>query len=65
METGVGSVKNIAVIGAGMAGLSCSQALQQAGYLVTVFEKSVGLRGGCLCARVKAGNVTMARSILR
>jgi renalase len=38
-------VKNIAVIGAGMAGLSCSQALQQAGYLVTVFEKSRGPSG--------------------
>ncbi|WP_379075807.1 NAD(P)/FAD-dependent oxidoreductase [Methylophilus glucosoxydans] len=45
METGVGGVKNIAVIGAGMAGLSCSQALQQAGYLVTVFEKSRGPSG--------------------
>lgn len=38
-------MKNIAVIGAGMAGLSCSQALQQAGYLVTVFEKSRGPSG--------------------
>lgn len=41
----MGGVKNIAVIGAGMAGLSCSQALQQAGYLVTVFEKSRGPSG--------------------
>lgn len=38
-------VKNIAVIGAGMAGLACSQALQQAGFLVTVFEKSRGPSG--------------------
>lgn len=38
-------MKNIAVIGAGMAGLSCSQALQQAGFLVTVFEKSRGPSG--------------------
>lgn len=41
----MGGVKNIAVIGAGMAGLSCSQALQQAGFLVTVFEKSRGPSG--------------------
>lgn len=38
-------MKNIAVIGAGMAGLSCSLALQQAGFLVTVFEKSRGPSG--------------------
>jgi len=30
----------IAVIGAGLAGLSCASALQRAGYTVTVFEKS-------------------------
>jgi hypothetical protein len=45
VEAGVGGVKNIAVIGAGMAGLACSQALQQAGFLVTVFEKSRGPSG--------------------
>lgn len=38
-------MKNIAVIGAGMAGLACSQALQEAGFLVTVFEKSRGPSG--------------------
>ena len=38
-------VKNIAVIGAGMAGLACGDALQQAGYLVTIFEKSRGPSG--------------------
>ena len=41
----MGTVKNVAVIGAGMAGLACSQALQQAGFLVTVFEKSRGPSG--------------------
>lgn len=38
-------MKNIAVIGAGMAGLACAQTLQQAGFLVTVFEKSRGPSG--------------------
>ena len=38
-------MKNIAVIGAGMAGLACSQHLQQAGFLVTVFDKSRGPSG--------------------
>ncbi|MDP8568368.1 FAD-dependent oxidoreductase [Methylophilus aquaticus] len=38
-------MKNVAVIGAGMAGLACSQTLQQAGFLVTVFEKSRGPSG--------------------
>ncbi|MDP8568374.1 NAD(P)/FAD-dependent oxidoreductase [Methylophilus aquaticus] len=41
----MGAVKNVAVIGAGMAGLACGQALQQAGFLVTVFEKSRGPSG--------------------
>ncbi len=38
-------MNNVAVIGAGMAGLACSQVLQQAGCLVTVFEKSRGPSG--------------------
>lgn len=41
----MGDVKNIAVIGAGMAGLACSQTLQQAGFLVSVFDKSRGPSG--------------------
>ncbi|MCV2367079.1 NAD(P)/FAD-dependent oxidoreductase [Roseateles oligotrophus] len=36
---------NVAVIGAGLAGLSCATALQAAGYRVTVFEKSLGPAG--------------------
>lgn len=38
-------MKNIAVIGAGMAGLACAQTLQEAGFLVTVFDKSRGPSG--------------------
>jgi len=37
--------KNIAVIGAGMAGVACARTLLQAGHRVTVFEKSAGLGG--------------------
>ena len=36
---------HIAVIGAGMAGLSCATALQQAGFQVSVFDKSRGPSG--------------------
>ena len=39
------SAKRIAVIGAGIAGLSCATALQQAGLAVSVFEKSRGAAG--------------------
>jgi len=37
--------KNIAIIGAGMAGIACARTLLQAGHRVTVFEKSAGLGG--------------------
>ena len=37
--------KNIAVIGAGMAGVSCARTLAQAGHQVTLFEKSRGIGG--------------------
>ena len=36
---------DIAVIGAGIAGLVCAQQLSQAGYSVLVVEKSCGLEG--------------------
>ena len=41
---------DIAVIGAGIAGLVCAQQLSQAGYSVVVVEKSRGL-GGRLATR--------------
>jgi renalase len=37
--------RELAVIGAGLAGLACATALQQAGHLVQVFEKSRGPGG--------------------
>ncbi len=36
---------NVAVIGAGMAGIACARTLRQAGLRVTVFEKSRGFGG--------------------
>lgn len=36
---------DIAIVGAGMSGLTCAQSLQQAGYKVVVLDKSRGLGG--------------------
>jgi predicted NAD/FAD-dependent oxidoreductase len=41
---------SVAVVGAGMAGLTCAGALAQAGFAVTVYDKSRGL-GGRLATR--------------
>lgn len=49
--------QKIAIIGAGMAGLSCATVLQQAGMDVTVFEKSRGVSGR-LSTRVAAETET-------
>ncbi|MEG3928249.1 FAD-dependent oxidoreductase [Microcoleus sp. T3_D1] len=43
---------DVAVIGAGMAGLSCAQRLRQAGYSVAVVEKSRGAGGRVATRRV-------------
>ena len=37
--------KNIAVVGAGMAGVTCARTLMQAGHQVTLFEKSTSVGG--------------------
>lgn len=44
------TIYDVAIIGAGIAGLTCAQQLQQAGYQVVVIEKSRGL-GGRLATR--------------
>ena len=36
---------HIAIIGVGMAGVTCARTLRQAGHNVTLFEKSRGLGG--------------------
>ena len=45
--------KHIAIIGAGMAGVTCARTLRQAGHRVTLFEKSRGL-GGRMATRSSA-----------
>jgi len=45
MSTAPRAPKHFAVIGAGMAGITCARTLVQAGHRVTVFEKSRGLGG--------------------
>ena len=47
------NAKNFAVIGAGMAGITCARTLVQAGHTVTVLEKSAGL-GGRMATRSSA-----------
>ena len=49
-------MKKIAVIGAGIAGLACAYALQEAGCEVTVFEKEMNA-GGRMRSRTKDGFV--------
>jgi predicted NAD/FAD-dependent oxidoreductase len=46
------SKAHIAVIGAGLSGLACAKQLQQAGYAVSVFEKSRGVGGRMSTRRV-------------
>lgn len=45
--------QHMAVVGAGMAGITCARTLRQAGHQVTVFEKSRGL-GGRMATRDSA-----------
>lgn len=44
----------IAIIGAGVAGLTCARRLQEAGHEVSVFEKSRSLGGRVSCRRVRS-----------
>ena len=54
MERDVGTVRNVAMIGAGMAGLTCALALGRAGCRVTVFDKGRA-PGGRIATRRAAG----------
>ncbi len=53
MSTAPRPSKHYAIIGAGMAGITCARTLVQAGHKVTVFEKSRAL-GGRMAARDSA-----------
>lgn len=48
---------DIAIVGAGMAGLTCAQSLQQAGYKVAVLDKSRGLGGRMATRRLHGTHV--------
>ena len=49
------SPRSIAVVGAGMAGIACARTLMQAGYRVSVFEKSRGPGGRMATRRSEFG----------
>ena len=44
---------DVAIIGAGVAGLTCAQQLHQAGYKVVVLEKSRGVGGRMATRRIE------------
>jgi len=50
-------IRSVAVIGSGLAGLTCALLLQQNGLEVTVFEKSRGPGGRLAAKRVEGGSV--------
>jgi predicted NAD/FAD-dependent oxidoreductase len=50
----------IAIIGAGMAGLTCADRLAGSGHLITLFEKSRGASGRMATRRVKTGSGEVA-----
>ncbi len=52
---------DLAIIGAGISGLTCAQQLQQAGYRVVVLEKSRGA-GGRAATRRLTGGLTATRA---
>jgi len=48
---------DIAIIGAGLSGLTCAQALQKAGYTVVILEKSRGVGGRVATRRINDDRV--------
>ena len=51
----VKSAPTVAVIGAGLAGLACANALREAGWPVTVFERSETVGGRCATRATELG----------
>ncbi|WKB50943.1 NAD(P)/FAD-dependent oxidoreductase [Eleftheria terrae] len=55
----------IAVVGAGMAGLACARALQEAGHAVQLFDKATAPGGRCTSLATPAGPVDIGTARLR
>lgn len=55
---------NVAIIGAGIAGLSCAKALSDNGFEVTLFEKAVVFLDDLAHASEMLGSVIMVHNIL-
>ncbi|MDP4994095.1 MAG: FAD-dependent oxidoreductase, partial [Burkholderiaceae bacterium] len=55
-QSGQTAKKHVAVIGAGMAGIACARTLAQAGWQVSVFEKSRGFGGRMSTRRSQFGD---------
>ena len=55
-----GQIRTIAVVGGGMAGLTCASALKAAGLEVTVFDKGRGPGGRMAARRAEVGGVTIS-----
>ncbi|RGP41061.1 hypothetical protein BPTFM16_01357 [Altererythrobacter insulae] len=55
-----GQIKTIAVVGGGMAGLTCASALKAAGLAVMVFDKGRGPGGRMAARRAEVGGVTIS-----